>query len=225
MNLKRRATDVHTRAEILTAIDQGFAPGDRETVLELLDRYGTGPSEPERERVQWAVLQQSNGELDRVRRLIEAAKQDHRDVLWWYASPPGTPRVDDPLLEVVRSAWGWAMPRALRVVAVNPFGNVIVACEGRHLWLICPDSLRAVLYSETELATLLADDEFLEDWESASLLKAAQRALGPLAEGQCYGFKVWPVVAGDYSVGNLATRELREYLATSGEAAREAAAG
>lgn len=49
--------------------------------MELLDLYGLEPSEQQRERVQIAILQLSNGNLPRLFDLVEMAKHDYRTLL------------------------------------------------------------------------------------------------------------------------------------------------
>jgi hypothetical protein len=57
-------------------------------VIAVLDDYGSGPHERERERVQIAILKLSEGDSDKLLHYIAAAKRDYRDVLYWteYAS-------------------------------------------------------------------------------------------------------------------------------------------
>src|SRR3954471_5962339 len=49
--------------------------------LAILDSYGTQPWHSERERVQLAILKQSNGDLVRLRQLVGLADRDYRDAL------------------------------------------------------------------------------------------------------------------------------------------------
>ena len=50
-------------------------------MLGLLDQYGILPSEPERDRVQIAILKLSDSDPDRLAELVALAKRDYRDVL------------------------------------------------------------------------------------------------------------------------------------------------
>lgn len=49
--------------------------------MDLLDLYGLESTEQQRERVQMAILQLSNGDLHRLFELIELAKHDYRSLL------------------------------------------------------------------------------------------------------------------------------------------------
>ena len=77
----------HSRDEVV-AVVQKTLPGDAHTrVLELLERYGVLPHEPERERVQLAILKLSEGDEEELRKFVAVAKRDYRDVLFWAENP------------------------------------------------------------------------------------------------------------------------------------------
>ncbi len=76
--------------KVLARIDATCAAADRETVAQALADYRGA----EAERVALDVLTLSRGEVEAVRRYVQAALRDYRDVLYWaeyYDS--------DPLLE------------------------------------------------------------------------------------------------------------------------------
>ncbi len=76
-----------SRQDVLAEIARRFASELRTPVLKALNFYGARPSEPERERVQLAILERSAGDADKLRLLVEQAKKDYRSVLG--TSPPG----------------------------------------------------------------------------------------------------------------------------------------
>lgn len=185
-------------------------------VMQLLDRYGAEPGEPERERVQLAILKLSEGQRSRVQHYLEAAKRDYRDVLYWAENPAQRPS----LLEVLSTKWSWVLPsEATRVLAQNRFGNVLVEVGDGSIWRVCPEDVTAAKVAESEAALpeLWADQEFQTDWTGEAWIEAAEPALGPPGEGQCYGFKIWPVLGGAYEVENMAIKSMLEWLAVSGD--------
>lgn len=189
-------------------------------VMQLLDRYGAEPGEPERERVQLAILKLSEGQSSKLQHYLEAAKRDYRDVLSWLESPAQLPAV----LEVLRTKWAWALqPEATRVLAQNRFGNVLVELNDRSIWRVCPEDVTAtkVAGSEAAIPELWADQEFQTDWAGDAWIEVAEPVLGPLEEGQCYGFKIWPVLGGAYEVENMAIKSTVEWLAVSGDVERQ----
>jgi len=68
---------------VLAAVARTFPDEDPAAVLAVLDRYGTGRLERERERVQLAILTLSRGSLERLVHYTERARRDYRDVLYW----------------------------------------------------------------------------------------------------------------------------------------------
>src|SRR6266571_204850 len=75
-----------SRQDVLAEIARRFPPETRTAVVKALNFYGARPSEPERERVQLAILERSAGDADKLRLLVEQAKKDYRSVLG--TSPP-----------------------------------------------------------------------------------------------------------------------------------------
>ena len=70
-----------SRQSVLAKVEQVFPEEDPANVLAILDAYGTGPYERERERVQLAILKLSGGDVNKLRNLVDLAKKDYRDVI------------------------------------------------------------------------------------------------------------------------------------------------
>lgn len=64
-------------------IKKDYIEAERDRARELVMRYGEGPKEKEADRVRRAVLKLSHGDIHRLNRLVNSAKQDYEDVLWW----------------------------------------------------------------------------------------------------------------------------------------------
>ena len=54
---------------------------DQETVRRALAHYGVESCEPEPDRVRLAILKTSEGNIDRLIKLVRGAKRDYRDAL------------------------------------------------------------------------------------------------------------------------------------------------
>ncbi|OLC97077.1 MAG: hypothetical protein AUJ00_02830 [Gemmatimonadetes bacterium 13_1_40CM_3_70_6] len=65
-----------SRQDVLAEIARRFPSEARTAVVKALNFYGAKPSEPERERVQLAILELSHGDADELRRLVEEAKRE-----------------------------------------------------------------------------------------------------------------------------------------------------
>jgi len=77
----------HTRDEVVVVVQKTFPESAHARVLELLDSYGVESYERERERVQLAILQLSEGNEEKLREFVAVAKRDYRDVLFWADNP------------------------------------------------------------------------------------------------------------------------------------------
>jgi hypothetical protein len=73
---------------IMKKISMIFPRKEAREILAILDRYGSDRNEPERERVQLAVLKlcEEKGDSDPAA-LVQVAKADYRDVLAWAEYP------------------------------------------------------------------------------------------------------------------------------------------
>lgn len=127
------------------------------------------------------------------------------------------------MIDTIRTAWSWIGLDAEEIVTSNTFGNVIVRATDGAYWRICPEELSCVpiARSQSEYERLLADEEFVSDWEMANLVELAREELGPLSPGRCYCLKMPAVLGGQYDVSNLGTNSRIEVLAFSGDIAQQ----
>jgi hypothetical protein len=90
----------------LERISTEFLPSDQAVVIELLSGY----SGPEAGRVTWDILQLSKGSLENVRRYLQVAQTDYRDVLYWaeYYDTDPLLRGRDPkqIVDAIIAKWG-----------------------------------------------------------------------------------------------------------------------
>ena len=77
-----------TRDDVVSAVHASFPKSDAATILCVLDLYGTEPYEKERERVQLAIVSLSGGNEHKLGDLVQVAKNDYRDILYWQATGP-----------------------------------------------------------------------------------------------------------------------------------------
>jgi hypothetical protein len=99
----------HARHDVEAAVSAAFPHGHTAAVLAALDLYGTEPHERERERVQLAIVALCQGDEARLRNLVESAKKDYRDVLYWVESGPLSKAEGQRQQELVRGLlekWG-----------------------------------------------------------------------------------------------------------------------
>ena len=74
-------TAVVTDADVERIVRRDFAPVQVDDVRALLATYGIAEWEREAPRVRAAILKLADGKIDALRRELEVAKRDYRDVL------------------------------------------------------------------------------------------------------------------------------------------------
>lgn len=211
----------HTREEVMDAAQSRFPSQPVATIIEILDLYGVEPHEGERERVQLAILKLCEGDENKLLHFVEVAKQDYRDVLYW-AEYPHDAGPDGAVLDALRRTWNWVLPDPVRIVARSPFGNFVVVCADGGLWRVSPEGLRAAkIRDDSNFSAALEDKEFREDWHFEGVVAAALEHLGAPGEGQCYAFKIWPVMGGGFTPDNMYIATTTEWVAVSGDVGRQ----
>ena len=73
---------------VVAAVTRAFPAEDRAAAIATLSAYGAGPDEPERTRIQQAIVRLSRGDLDRLGYFTDQAKAAYRDVLTWDDETP-----------------------------------------------------------------------------------------------------------------------------------------
>ena len=69
-----------TRTDVLRVVRREFPERDPAEIVDTLDHYGTEEWQPDRNRVQLAILKLSERSLKTLERLVDQARSDFRDV-------------------------------------------------------------------------------------------------------------------------------------------------
>lgn len=77
----KQPTPTVTANDVERIVGRDFAPEQFAPVMDILNEYGSKNWHCECPRVQLAVLKLASGKIEDLRRYIEAAKSDYRDVL------------------------------------------------------------------------------------------------------------------------------------------------
>lgn len=127
------------------------------------------------------------------------------------------------MIDDIREAWGWIGIDPKEVVAINPFGNLLIRDSADRYWRLCPEDVycKVVADSTEEFSVLLDDEEFLLDWEMNELFEEARATVGPLKEGYRYCLKIPGILGGTYRGDNLASVPLSEMIGFSGSLAKQ----
>ena len=70
-----------TRDQMIAAARTAFGDDAFADIVAALDQYGIEKHEPERERVQLAIIELSGGDKEQLLRFVRDAKVDYRDIL------------------------------------------------------------------------------------------------------------------------------------------------
>ena len=70
-----------SRADVGRIVERDYPPTLRRQVLEIIDSYDPAGREPQRSRVQLAALKLAAGNVNELRRHVDAASRDFRDVI------------------------------------------------------------------------------------------------------------------------------------------------
>ena len=99
----------HTREQMITAARAAFGEDALADIVAALDQYGVERHEPERERVQLAIIALCGSDKDRLLRYVRDAKVDYRDILAAQQLGPSSEDEGGKLQDAARaliSKWG-----------------------------------------------------------------------------------------------------------------------
>lgn len=111
--------------------------------------------------------------------------------------------------------WHWRLPPTFTLWLVNRFGDAFIVSDDGSVHVLWTDSgaCERLADSRDQFATLLDSGNHARDWLLIPLVDRLVAAGLVLGTGQCYGFKMPPIVGGDYVVSNVVVYSLAEYLA------------
>ncbi|HEY1495876.1 MAG TPA: DUF1851 domain-containing protein [Candidatus Solibacter sp.] len=110
------------------------------------------------------------------------------------------------------SGWSEILPASFTVWLVNRFGDVVAVLddESVHLLDIGVGTFARVAGSRKRFAELMNIPKNANNWLAIPLVDRCAAAGLVLGPGQCYGYKIPPLLGGEYSVENVALVDLAE---------------
>lgn len=105
------------------------------------------------------------------------------------------------------------LPEGAGVWAVNRIGDVIgVAADGAVYWLdVGTEQVARIAASRDDFMVKINEGSNAKQWLATPLIDDCVAAGMTLQPGQCYGFKVAPLLGGDYVVENMEPMALAEH--------------
>jgi len=127
------------------------------------------------------------------------------------------------MISTINKAWAWTGVKAIEIISVNDFGNIIFRTEEDAIWRICPEKLycEKIADSLVEYSELSAKPEFLMDWGMTSLVELARESVGDLADGEKYCLKLPIILGGEYDAENMGKISFVQLISLSGDIAKQ----
>lgn len=127
------------------------------------------------------------------------------------------------MLSAINKAWDWIGVKAIEIVKMNDFGNIIFKSTENEYWRICPEELycEKIADSQSDYEILLNDIEFREYWEMLNLVQIAKETVGELMDGEKYCLKLPGVLGGEYNFENIGKVPQIEQIGFSGDLAKQ----
>lgn len=115
-------------------------------------------------------------------------------------------------------SWSWLLPADFTLWLVTRFADLfIVLPDGTVQMLdIGAGTLSKVANSRDDFCNKIDEGNNANEWLMIPLVDRMAAAGVVLQPGQCYAFKVPPVLGGDYTVENCGSLPVEDYLAAFG---------
>jgi hypothetical protein len=123
------------------------------------------------------------------------------------------------IIDIIKESWGWSGIQPEEILGTNEFANYLIKDINSIYWRICPEDVycNVIANTDEDYASLLNDQEFIEDWEMKNLVDYARNKHGSLSKGQSYCLKIPGIFGGDYGGDNIGIASTKELIAFSGE--------
>ena len=111
------------------------------------------------------------------------------------------------------SGWSDLLPSSFTLWLVNRFGDVFTVFEDGsvHMLDVGTGIIERVADNRDDFATQLDVGDHASNWLMIHLADQCVAAGLKLESDQCYGYRVLPILGGEYAVGNVAPMNLSAY--------------
>lgn len=121
------------------------------------------------------------------------------------------------------SGWRGVLPENFTLWMVSRFGDLFTVHEDGsvHMLDASVGRLRRLADSRDHFCALIDIGENANDWLMIPLVDACVAAGLILKENECYGYKLPPILGGEYEVGNIAPTDLSVHYALQADICRQ----
>jgi hypothetical protein len=114
--------------------------------------------------------------------------------------------------------WAWLLPPKLTVWLMNRFGDLFLILEDGsvHLLDVGGGSLTRLAEGREDFCRQVDEGDNANQWLMIPLVDRVVAAGLGLEPGQCYGYKIPPVLGGGYTVENTVVLPVAEHIGFCG---------
>jgi hypothetical protein len=118
----------------------------------------------------------------------------------------------------VLRGWSWLVPRSMTVWIMNRFGDLFIVLDDGsvHMLDVGAGTLTKVATSRDDFAYKLDERDTANQWLMIPLIDRLVAGGVTLGEGQCYSYKLPPVLGGGYTVVNTCVLSIPQHYGAYG---------
>lgn len=119
-------------------------------------------------------------------------------------------------IDELATQWGWLVPSSYRPLLFSSMGDVFYEDANKSIHWLSTESgeLRKVASSRQDFETQVGSN--VSEWFSAHILNAVLSTGAFLSPGQCFGYKLLPILGGTFTTENIVPLNAREWYGFSG---------
>jgi hypothetical protein len=126
-------------------------------------------------------------------------------------------------IEQLLAEWRWLVPETMKPLWLNSFGDwMLEAPDGQiHFLDLLEGAFNCIAPSKRILHEMLQEEENRNRWLMAEWFQICNERRLFLARGQCYGWKVAPIIGGKLEFLNIQVFDIAVYECIMGQVHRQ----
>jgi hypothetical protein len=131
--------------------------------------------------------------------------------------------VDKTSFQHLLSEWRWLVPQNILPLWLSPFGDWMLRYEDGKIYFldILDGSISLAAQSEHALNNLLQNEANQNRWLMSDWVGICRDRKLLLAQGQCYGWKLAPILGGKFEFQNIQLFDISVYECIMGQIHRQ----
>lgn len=115
--------------------------------------------------------------------------------------------------------WYWKLPDSFNIWMVNKLGDLIVVLEDNKIYFfdIAAGTLELIAEDQDDFVEKINQGDNADQWLGIALVDECEEAGMSLTENQCYGYRVAPVLGGEFTASNLEPTDLLVHYSILGQ--------